>query len=161
MEANRTPLVFIVENVFPFLENIVTCQISWDNFDETSKAVCFLVLRCFNAAIFIRYDEYFTLERFKLWMFFVKRVLDQKLPSEVLVRPSTWNKVMETDALLDWKLKRTCGNIICKYCLSDVEHSMQSRSSKEKAVFTHKVSEMNSSHYMLVGFSPVVSDISR
>lgn len=114
MEEKRQPLVYLEENVFPFLENVATCQINWDNFDETNKAICLLLLRCFQAAIFLTYDEYFTVERFKFWMFFVKRVLDQKIDPEQLKRPPSWQKVLEVEATLDWKLKRISANIICR-----------------------------------------------
>ena len=114
MEVNRAPLVLLEENVFPFLENVATCQINWENFDETNKSLTLLLLRCFQAAIFLKYDEYFTLDRFKLWMFFVKRVLDQKMDEEHLKVPSSWQKVLEAECSLDWKLKKVCGNIICR-----------------------------------------------
>lgn len=114
MDEKRKPLIFIEENVFPFLENIATCQVDWNNFDHTNKSICLLLLRCFHAAIFIKYDEYFTVERFKFWMFFVKRVLDQRLAPELLKRPPSWQKVLEAESCVDWKLKRTSAQIICR-----------------------------------------------
>jgi hypothetical protein len=114
MDAKREPLIFLEQNVFPFLENVATCQVDWDNFDDANKSICLLLLRCYQAAIFLKYDEYFTVDRFKFWMFFVKRVLDQKIDPEQLSRPPSWHKVLESEACLDWKLKRITANIICR-----------------------------------------------
>lgn len=114
MDSKREPLIFLEENVFPYLENIATCQIDWENFDETNRSLALLLLRCFHAAIFIKYDEYFTLDKFKLWMFFVKRVLDQKLDNEHLKMPPSWQKILEEECSLDWKLKRLSATIICR-----------------------------------------------
>ena len=116
MEANREPLIFLEQNIFPFLENTATCQIDWENFDETNKSLALLILRCFHAAIFVRYDDYFTLDKFKLWMFFVKRVLDQKLDHSQLSIPNSWQKVLEAESSIDWKLKRTKDNASPKTC---------------------------------------------
>lgn len=114
MDVKREPLVFLENNIFPILENIAIGFINWQNFDESNKHLALLLLRCFHAAIFLRYDEYFTLDRFKLWMFFVKKVIDQELDPEYYKRPPSWQKVLEAETVIDWKLKRLCASIICR-----------------------------------------------
>lgn len=114
MDQKRQPLIFMIENIFPFLENIATCKIDWGNFDQSNKSISLLILRCFQAAIFLKFDDYFSVERFKFWMYFVKKILDFKLDAEQLRRPPSWQKVLETESSIDWKLKRLAGNIICR-----------------------------------------------
>lgn len=110
----RQPLVFLCSATFPYLENISTCQINWAEMDDVSKQLCLLLLRCFQAAIFIQYDEYFSLEKFQIWMFFLKRILDLKIPPGLLNKPDSWHKVLEMESQLDWKLKRLSSTVISR-----------------------------------------------
>lgn len=118
VEEKRAPLRYLVEKVFPFLENIVTCQINWANLDSTGKVVCYLILKCFHSAVFVQFEEYFSREAFTAWMFFLKKVLDQKIEDSLLVKPSSWQQVILFDASLEWKTKRVCLQIVSKILYS-------------------------------------------
>lgn len=87
----------------------------WSLFDIMSKSVCLLILRSLQASIFAGFDhQYFTLDRFKLWMFFVKRLLDFKVEPELLSKPQAWQKVLELESQLDWKIKRVSSSIVSR-----------------------------------------------
>jgi hypothetical protein len=114
LDEKRAPLKLLQSSVFPLLENIITCQINWASVDTSAKMVCLLILRCFNSAIFTQIDEYYRDERFKLWMFFVKKIYDYPVPPDALVKPQSWARVVEAEAILDWKIKKACGQIVSK-----------------------------------------------
>jgi hypothetical protein len=104
----------MVEQAFPYLEDIIVHKVNWLDFNDYSKSVCLLILRCLQAASLAGYDSYFSEDRFKVWMLFAKKVLDIDVSSELLRKPSSWFKVVEMESHIDWKIKRMSSGIICR-----------------------------------------------
>lgn len=115
MEEKRQPLKVILQNVFPFLENIVTCRLDMTKqLDLDSKTIILQMLKCFYSTVFVTVEEYFTPDIFKIWMFFIKKCLDLPVLDELLKKPSTWEEVQAKEKSVDWKIKRFCMMIVNK-----------------------------------------------
>lgn len=114
-DERRMPLKLLQVSTFPFLENVITCQLDWSNLDPISKTICLLILKCFHSTVFTQIDEYYQDDKFMQWMFFVKKIYDYPIPHDCQVNPTSWNKVIEAESMIDWKIKKTCGQIVSKY----------------------------------------------
>ena len=117
LDEKRLPLDQLAAVMFPFLEN-VTCKIDWDTFDNDTKVTCILMCKCYFSVVYTQIGEYFDANSFKAWMFFFKKVLDQRLPPACLERPALWEKVIEQDSNPDWRLKYQSVQCICRVLLN-------------------------------------------
>ena len=110
MGQNREPLMHMIKEVFPTLENLLGNQLkSWD---EQSTKICLVIMECFKLANYLEIDEYFRGAELEKWMIGVKKLLEVEIREELMEKVEEWGDILERQDTDEWKLKIICGEII-------------------------------------------------
>ena len=65
--------------------------------------------------VFTGISDYFDSEKLKVWMFFVKRVLDMNIPEEHRRPPTRWSEVLQAEHFPTWKAKVKALKVVNKF----------------------------------------------
>jgi hypothetical protein len=72
------------------------------------------ILQILFYAVFTGLSDYFNAERLKIWMFFLKRILDLSVAEQYRQTPTKWNDVLQAEHHYCWKVKVKALKIVNK-----------------------------------------------
>lgn len=109
LEYERAPLEFIMERLFPYLQNLMMKHINqWTN--ESGK-ICEIILSTFCMAIWMQLPKYFTADKLKIWMVLVKVMLKRPLSEGLTNKLAQWDDMVSRSLESEWKIKSHCMKI--------------------------------------------------
>lgn len=112
LDQERAPLEFIIENLFPFLENLLVNQMKLR--EEFSSKVCHTILKIFCMANWMQFSRYLTDAKLKVWMVAIKLLLGRQLPPEMTNKITNWEEMMMRTDHPEWKIKTNCMKIVSR-----------------------------------------------
>lgn len=112
LDQGRAPLEFIVENIFPFLENLLIGQMKIR--EGYSNKVCQIILSIFCMANWMQFTRYLNEDKLRIWMVAVKLLLNREMPPELTNKLTNWDEMITRSNDPDWKIKSNCMKIVSR-----------------------------------------------
>lgn len=112
MDQERAPLEFIIENLFPFLENLLVNQMKVR--EGYSAKVCQTILSIFCMANWMQFSRYLNEEKLRVWMVAIKLLLNREVAPELSNKLSNWDEAVARAHEPDWKIKANCMKIVSR-----------------------------------------------
>jgi hypothetical protein len=112
MDQERAPLEFIIESLFPLLENLLVTQMK--NTDTFAAKSCHMILSIFCMANWMQFSRYLNADRLRIWMVAIKNLLNRKMPQELTVKLTNWDDIIKRADEAEWKVKANCMKIVSR-----------------------------------------------
>lgn len=113
LDMERTPLELIMENLFPYLENILITQMKKN--DPYSAKICEIILSILCMAAWMQFPLYLTSDKLRVWMVAVKTLLMREIPPELTNKLTNWDEIMKRSQEPEWKVKANCMKLVSRY----------------------------------------------
>ena len=106
MEQERAPLEFIIENLFPMLENLLVNEMIKN--EAYSSRICQIILSIFCMANWMQFARYLNADRLRIWMVAIKTLLNRRISPELTIKLSNWDEMIKRAEDPEWKIKANC-----------------------------------------------------
>lgn len=112
LDSQRAPLEFIMERIFPYLQNLMVKQINqWTN---ESGRICEIILSSFAMAIWMQLPKYLNTDNLKIWMLLVKMMIKKQVPEALANKLTNWDEMVARSQESDWRIKSHCMKIVSR-----------------------------------------------
>jgi hypothetical protein len=112
LDQERAPLEFIIENLFPLLENLLVNQMN--NKDAFAAKMCHLILSIFCMANWMQFSRYLNADKLRIWMVAIKHLLHREMPRDFSAKLTSWDDIIKRSEEPEWKIKANCMKIVSR-----------------------------------------------
>lgn len=112
LDQERAPLEFIIENMFPMLENLLINEMKKN--ESYSSRICQIILSIFCMANWMQFARYLNADRLRIWMVAIKSLLNRPIAPELTSKITNWDDMINRAEDPEWKIKTNCMKIVSR-----------------------------------------------